>query len=178
MAANKRRSPQQSSAPVRLVALLCNPPTNRVAEQTITWKNLSVLAGVFGIADIGIVNLVSHATASIDRLFPFAGTVDYEALAAQTQSAVADAIVVAAWGTAPPPGWPCGDWRKLISAAMSGTEAAGQKQLVHIGPKTRHPSRWRQFTSPVHNRFSGVTFEARLKESLQWSSPAELLSAC
>ncbi len=186
MAVNKRLSPQrapkpklqpqQGSTPVRLVALLCNPPTSRPTEQTTTWKNLTVLAGLFGIADIEIVNLVSQATKSTDLLFPFVGTVDCEALAAQTKVAVTDALVVAAWGTDSPPGWPCGDWRKLVAAAMSGAEAAGQKRLVHIGPKTRHPSRWRQFTSPVHNRFFGASFGARLQEAIQWSSPAELVA--
>lgn len=187
MAANKRLAarravqlklvPEQYPAPVRLVALLCNPPTNRAVEQTITWKNLTVLAGLFGLADIEIVNLVSQATASTDHLFQFVGTVDYKVLATQTRIAARGAVVVAAWGTDSPPGWPCGEWRKLVAAAMSGAEAAGQKQLVHIGPKTRHPSRWRQFTSPVHKRFSGATFEARLTEAIRWSSPAELLAA-
>lgn len=137
-----------------------------------------MLAGLFGLANIEIVNLVSQPTKSRNHLSPFAGTVDYEDLAVRTQLAVTGAMVVAAWGTAPPPGWPCCDWRKIVAAAMSGTESGAQTQLAHIGPKTRHPSRWRQFTSPVHNRFFGTSFEARLAEALQWSSPAELLTAC
>ena len=164
--------------PIRLVALLCNPPTNKSAEDTITWKNLKILGGLFGLTSIKIVNLVPRATKSTDDLYPFAGSVDYDALAARTQRAVTGAIVVAAWGTGPPSGWPRNDWRKIVAAAMSGVEAAGQLQLAHIGPKTRHPSRWRQFTSPVHNRFLGTTFELRLAEALQWSSPAGLLNSC
>ena len=166
------------TASMRLVALLCNPPTNKPPEETITWKNLTVLAGLFGFANIEIINLVPHPTKSNRYLHPFAGTVGFEALLAKTQLAVAGSTVVAAWGTTPPPGWPRDDWRKLISAAMTGAEAAGVDRLAHVGPKTRHPSRWRQFTSPVHKRFSGTSFEARLAEAVQWSSPSALVAAC
>lgn len=167
-----------TDCPTRLVALLCNPPANKSAEDTITWKNLKVLGGLFGLTCINIVNLVPRATKSTDDLHPFAGSIDCDALAARIQRSVAGAIVVAAWGTGPPLGWPHDDWRKIVAAAMLGVEVAGQVQLAHIGPKTRHPSRWRQFTSPVHNRFRGTTFELRLAEALQWSSPARLLNSC
>ncbi len=153
----------------QILAVLCNPPLKQ-APLTTSWRNLQTLGTVLGAAELNISNLIEESSRSSEDLAHLSGTIDMDQLSLRIRSAAATAdVAVAAWGIHPPAGWKARHWADLINSALSGLADSGHSGVVHVGPSTRHPSRWRQYTSPLHERFVGSTFEDRLLESLQWS---------
>ncbi len=153
----------------RILALLCNPPL-RETSLTTSWRNLQTLRGVLGANEIVICNLIEVPSRSSEELGHLSGLVDLSQLAVRIKSEASMAsLVVAAWGTHRPAGWKARHWSELIISTLDGLADSGHDGAIHVGPSARHPSRWRQYTSPVHQRFVGPTFENRLRESLQWS---------
>ncbi|WP_074317224.1 DUF1643 domain-containing protein [Micromonospora cremea] len=166
-----RPAPICPSAPTerRLLAVLCNPPL-RAARDTTSWRNLEVLAGVLCAGSVAIVNLIDEPTRSTSDLLHVAGKVDLEALTHRLKAAAQTAdLVLAGWGSGAPAGWRKHEWLALVEAAVRGVAAGGHERIAHVGEAPRHPSRWRQHTSPIHDRYAGATFELRLSAALRWS---------
>ncbi|MFE9188872.1 DUF1643 domain-containing protein [Micromonospora sp. NPDC007208] len=160
----------------RLLAVLCNPPLG-AAKDTTSWRNLEVLAGVLHADSVDIANLIEEPTRSTRDLFHVAGKVDLETLTFRLKVAAQSAdVVVAGWGVGAPAGWRKHEWLALIEAAVRGLAAGGHDRVAHVGRSPRHPSRWRQHTSPIHDRYAGATFELRLAAALRWS-PIESTAA-
>jgi len=157
-----------------LLAILCNPPL-RSPETMTSWKNLTVLQQVLGAATFDILNVIDQPTRSTTELEVTDGQLDLYLLESRVRAAAQGAgTIVAAWGTRAPGRWPRYAWQDLIQATGQGLQAAGHSRLLHVGPTPRHPSRWRQHTSPVHCRYPGDTFEQRLLAALHDSSVAAL----
>jgi hypothetical protein len=159
-----------------LLAILCNPPLKDDQEATTSWRNVRLLADVLGFETLVIANVIEQPTRSSEDLRHLSGRIDLVALSFRVELSAKDAqMVVGAWGTCPPAGWRKSHWAQLLSAVTDGLTAAGHREVAHVGKSTRHPSRWRQHTSPIHNRYSGDTFESRLLDALAWSDLKELV---
>jgi hypothetical protein len=160
--------------PGRLVAVLCNPPLRR-AEQTTSWRNIEILTSVLGCGAFDLVNLVEQPTKSTVDLIHFAGALDLDDVECRIGLATRSAAVVAVgWGARAPTGWRRQPWRDLVAAAKNGLATAGYVRVAHVSDVPRHPSRWRQHTSPVHHRYVGSCFEERLAAALRWSEVHDL----
>lgn len=158
----------------RIIAVLCNPPL-KPPEQTTSWRNLQCLKTALKADDITICNLIEAPSQSTRDLRHLADVIDTTDLQGRVRSATAQAdLVIAAWGTTAPAGWKVGEWSRLIMSTLHGMAESSHTGAIHVGPGCRHPSRWRQYTSPQHNRFDGDTFQDRLLDSLQWSSVKNL----
>lgn len=151
-----------------LLAVLCNPPLKEPSD-TVSWKNVAVLATILGHATVKVENLIEVPTKSTHFLAGLADDVDTASVQRRLSAAAATAeAVIVAWGTANPPGWSRGDWAQLTGAAYRGLLLGGHSVIGQIGGAPRHPSRWRQHTSPIHERYHGGTFEERLRHALSW----------
>ncbi len=160
----------------RLLVVLCNPPLGR-AENTTSWRNVEALSSVIGIGQFKITNLIDHPTRSTRDLVDLVGTIDLDALRLRLSSAARHAdVTVAGWGVRAPAGWQKSQWSAVVGAAAQGLSEGGHRQVWHVGGGPRHPSRWRQHTSPIHQRYLGSTFEARLASALIRSDVESLLS--
>lgn len=151
-----------------LLAVLCNPALKE-PSQTITWRNLAALGRHLGTTSVRIENLIQVPTRSTSLLGEFAGRVDPAELELRLQVAAQEVSgIVVAWGTGSPPGWTKADWQLLIRAATRGLCQGGHTRVAQVGGAPRHPSRWRQHTSVIHDRYAGDTFDERLGEALGW----------
>lgn len=158
----------------RILAILCNPPLKQ-PSLTTSWRNLQVLKEVLGAKEVLISNIIQVPTRSTEQLRHLSGLLDPEELETRIRSdAGSTDITVAAWGAGAPAGWRKGHWASMINSALVGMTDSGHEGAIHVGPGTRHPSRWRQYTSPIHQRYSGGSFEERLLESLRWSAIDQL----
>lgn len=164
------------TAPGSLLAVLCNPAL-KDHRRTITWKNVAVLAECLGTSGFAIENLIEVPTKSTTLLAPLAGCVDVDQLELRLErAAYSSTVAVVAWGTGSPPGWSRSQWRALTGVASSALRRGGHRRVLQIGGAPRHPSRWRQHTSPVHERYRGDSFPERLKDALSWIHPEDLLN--
>lgn len=160
----------------RLLAVLCNP-SFRPTESTTSWRNVRALATVMDAASLDISNLIELRTRSNTELVGVAGQVDLDDVRRRLRDAARTAdVVVVGWGTRQPRGWPIQTWRDLLAAAAQGLSDAHHDTVLHVGVGARHPSRWRQHTSPVHDRYDGETFELRLRSALRGTPLSELVS--
>ena len=158
-----------------LLAVLCNPPLGS-PEETTSWRNVEVLTRVLEAGSFNVVNLIEQPTRSSRDLRELADSLDLDALAWRVSTAATSAdLVVVGWGTGAPAGWRKARWSAVVHAAVTGLTQAGHSRVAHVSRVPRHPSRWRQHTSPIHERYAGATFEDRLRAALQWSSPEDLL---
>lgn len=158
----------------RLVAVLCNPSL-RPAEQTTSWRNVEVLTSILECESFELANLIDHPTRSTVDLSDLAQAVSVDDVERRISNATQLATVVAVgWGARAPAGWRQRDWRNLVTAAARGLSTAGHARVVHVSNVPRHPSRWRQHTSPTHHRYAGSCFEERLAAALHWSDVHEL----
>ena len=163
-----------SISPGRMLAVLCNPPLGE-PERTTSWRNIKVLASVLGVESFSVVNLIPQPTRSTVDLADMAGKLDlFDVELRIAHAARAATVVVAGWGAGAPTGWPRSEWRNVVRAAATGLAAAGHQRVVHVSGTPRHPSRWRQHTSPVHDRYEGSSFEERLRTALNWSAVENL----
>ncbi|MFK4362879.1 hypothetical protein ABH939_006414, partial [Rhodococcus sp. 27YEA6] len=154
----------------QILAILCNPPLKQ-SSLTTSWRNLQSLKEVLGAKEVLISNIIEIPTRSTEELRHLSGLLDHEELKTRIRSASGSAdVTLAAWGAGAPAGWKKGHWAGMINSALVGMIDSGHDGAIHVGTGTRHPSRWRQYTSPIHQRYSGASFEDRLLESLQWSS--------
>lgn len=152
-----------------LLALLCNPTLGEV-RSTITWRNLEVLAGLLHVDHLRVENLICVASVNTRALREAWGNIDLDRWRATLAvSASASDFVLSAWGTYPPRGWPTSQWRAITSATVDTLVAVGHERLLQVGAGPRHPSRWRQHTSPIHKRYAGADFPQRLLEAISWS---------
>ncbi|GHP20054.1 hypothetical protein RN2511_047900 [Rhodococcus sp. NKCM2511] len=152
-----------------LVAILCNPPM-RDPSLTRSWANLAILRDALNARTVTICNLIEVQSRSSEELGHLTGTVDTEDLSRRIKAAAdGSSVAVAAWGTNAPSGWRVRHWADVVNSTLTGLSNAGHSHVAHVGPGTRHPSRWTQYTSPVHKRFDGPTFPDRLIQSLRWS---------
>lgn len=150
-----------------IVAILCNPPLGK-SRDTITWRNLAVLQDVTGANRLEIVNLISVPSASTKDLAHLCGNVDVDDLAERTYRGAKKAeLVVAAWGVVAPAGWKRTEWSRLTNMALDSAAEAGHGSVIHVGDGPRHPSRWRNYSSPVHGRYSGNSFDERLEQAIR-----------
>src|SRR6266511_19863 len=131
----------------RLIAVLCNPPLGE-PEQTTSWRNIGVLTSILGFQRFAILNIIEQPTKSTADLADLAGKLDLIEVELKMENASRSAAGV------------------LV--------AGGHRRVVHVSDVPRHPSRWRQHTSPVHGRYSGSSFEQRLGSALRWSEVENL----
>ncbi len=158
----------------RLIAVLCNPPLGE-PEQTTSWRNIGVLTSILGFQRFAIVNIIEQPTKSTADLADLAGKLDLIEVELKMENASRSAAgVLVGWGACAPAGWRLQQWRSLVTAATKGLVAGGHRRVVHVSDVPRHPSRWRQHTSPVHGRYSGSSFEQRLGSALRWSEVENL----
>jgi hypothetical protein len=159
----------------RLLAVLCNPSL-RATESTTSWRNVKTLAAVLGSPSVRIANLIEVPTRSTTDLAELADQLVVDDVRPRLSHEARSAdLVVVGWGTRPPRGWPIQAWRALVTAAAQGLTDARHEYVVHVGVGARHPSRWRQHTSPIHARYDGETFEARLQSALHSTPLSELV---
>jgi len=145
---------------------------------TTSWRNVKALAAVLGSPSVRIANLIEVPTRSTTDLVELADQLVADDVRPRLchEGRSADLVVVG-WGTRQPRGWSVQAWRALVAAAAEGLTDARHDYVVHVGIGARHPSRWRQHTSSVHDRYDGETFEARLRSALRWTPLSELVSA-
>jgi hypothetical protein len=154
----------------QILAILCNPPLKQ-PSLTTSWRNLQTLKEVLGAKEVLISNIIEVPSRSTEELRHLSGMLDPEELKMRIRSAADSAdVTVAAWGAGAPAGWKKGHWASMINSVLVAMADSGHEGAIHVGAGTRHPSRWRQYTSPIHQRYSGASFEHRLLQSLQWSS--------
>jgi hypothetical protein len=151
----------------RALAILMNPvPHERV---TTSERNVRICAGLLGCEDVEIVNLHAWPTRDLPALAAVAHQAQgwLEARAAIERALSSADVLIAGWGV----GRFSRDARSHLDNQLrwlaTAAEGAGHSSAFQVGDPPRHPSRWRQFTSPVHERFEGATFEERLRNSLQ-----------
>jgi hypothetical protein len=157
------------SAPGNMLAILCNPPM-KPAGCTTTWRNVEALSAVMGASSFAIANLIEQPSRSTRDISALAGKVDLDALTLRLQTmAMSAELVVVGWGARAPAGWHGHQWQAVLNAATCGLVAGGHEWVAHVSETPRHPSRWRQHTSPFHERYNGATFELRLEAALRWS---------
>jgi hypothetical protein len=164
----------EHQATARLLAVLCNPST-KPTELTTSWRNVRSLAAQLGSEEPTIENLIEVPTRTTVELASAQWIIDEAALAARLEAASRRAdLVVAGWGSGRPASVSSASWRAVVGAAVRGLAAGGHTGVWHVGPGMRHPSRWRQHTSPVHDRYAGATFEDRLLTALRWTPIEEI----
>lgn len=151
----------------RALAILMNPvPHDRL---TTSERNVRICADLLGCAEVEIVNLHAWPTRDLPALAAVAhqeqGWTD--ARTAIERGLPRADVLIAGWGV----GLFSKEARSHLEDQLrwlaKAAEAAGHSTAYQVGDLPRHPSRWRQFTSPVHERFEGATFEERLRNSLQ-----------
>jgi len=153
----------------KMLAVLCNPPL-KPARGTTSWRNVEVLSAVMGASSFAIANLIEQPSRSTSDISALAGKVDMGALTLRLQTmAMSAEFVIVGWGAGAPAGWHGHQWQAVLNAATCGLAAGGHEWVAHVSETPRHPSRWRQHTSPVHERYSGATFALRLAAALRWS---------
>jgi len=164
----------QPAVSPRLLAVLCNPSL-RPTRATTSWRNVMALATVLDAASVRIANLIEVPTRSTTELAELAGQVVGDDVRRRLHYEAGSAdVVVVGWGTSQPRGWSVHAWRELVAAAARGLTDARHDGVLHVGLGARHPSRWRQHTSPVHDRYPGETFELRLLSALRWTPLSKL----
>ena len=144
-----------------------NPvPHERV---TTSERNVRICADLLDCGGADIMNLHAWPTRDLPALAAVAHQAEgwLEARASIEYGLSKADVLIAGWGV----GRFSRDARSHLENQLrwlaTAAEVAGHDSAYQVGDPPRHPSRWRQFTSPVHERFDGATFEERLRNSLQ-----------
>lgn len=150
---------------MRLLVLLASPP---VTSGRRTLSRLASLPQVLPCSSVTIANLYSTPAIDLPALSEVGASPDgWLRARGPINEALANCDeIMAAWGLFALAGPARRHRSEQLSWLLAAASSNGIDHVWTIEGQPRHPSRWHQYVSDVHQRTAGGTFEERLRQVL------------